>query len=244
MRCTFGAERIVVTGGTRGIGAKIVSDLNASGANVIATGTDIENLPEGFRIEGVTYENLDLSSRDSIDEFVKRISKYGKLGGLINNAGINTINPIDQIVEKDWDEILKVNLTGPFLLVKGLVPLMRNNGGGKIVNVASIFGSITKEKRGAYTSSKAGLIGFTKTASVDFAPDCILVNSISPGFIATELTERVLGKEGIETLCAQVPMKRLGQPEEISKVVLFLCSEQNTFLTGQNIIVDGGFVNI
>ena len=139
---------------------------------------------------------------------------------------------------------MHINAKAPFMISKAVTKGMKARRYGRIVNIASIFGHCTKEKRSCYTTSKFALIGMSKTLAVEMAPYSVLVNSVSPGFTATELTTRVLGTEGIAEMCKQVPMKRMAMPDEISKVVLFLCSEHNTYLTGQNIIVDGGFVNV
>jgi 3-oxoacyl-[acyl-carrier protein] reductase len=119
---------------------------------------------------------------------------------------------------------------------------MIKNQYGRIINISSIFGEVSKEKRSNYSSSKAGLIGQTQAIALDLAPHGILVNSVGPGFIGTDLTKKVLGEKGIKEMTSQVPLGRLGEPKEISTIVLFLASSQNSFITGQNIIADGGFL--
>ena len=118
---------------------------------------------------------------------------------------------------------------------------MKKNKYGRIVNIASIFGVISREKRAAYSSTKSGLIGLTKATAHDLAKDNILVNSISPGFINTELTKNILGEKSMKEISSSIPLKRLGDPDEIAKLVLFLTSDQNTYITGENIIIDGGY---
>ena len=139
---------------------------------------------------------------------------------------------------------MRVNTQAPFMMAQSLISGMKENGYGRIVNVSSIFGHCTKEKRMAYTTSKFALVGMTKTMAVELAQHNILVNSVAPGFTETELTTKILGEKGIEEMSSKVHMKRMETPKEISNVVLFLASEENTYLTGQNIIVDGGFVNV
>ena len=156
---------------------------------------------------------------------------------------INKVDLIQDIEEKDWDWIQNVNTRGPFLLISKIAEKMKNQGFGKIVNIASIFGSISKSKRAAYSTSKWGLIGLTKAVALDLAPYNILVNSVSPGFIDTELTRKILDYKEIEELKDTIPQKRLGEVEEIAKIVLFLSSDLNSYITGQNIIIDGGFTS-
>ena len=131
--------------------------------------------------------------------------------------------------------------SGPFVLTREISKIMKKNKYGRIVNIASIFGVISREKRAAYSSTKSGLIGLTKATAHDLAKDNILVNSISPGFIDTELTKNILGEKSMKEISSSIPLKRLGDPDEIAKLVLFLTSDQNTYITGENIIIDGGY---
>ncbi|MCB0482446.1 MAG: SDR family oxidoreductase [Flavobacteriales bacterium] len=243
MQIDFAGKNVVVTGGSRGIGEAISRAFVEVNANVICTST--QEAKKQRSNDGIIYLPLNLSEEKSLAKFFDSVdSEFNKVDILINNAGINKINRIDEISIKDWKAIIDVNLSGPFKMIHHFSKNMISRKYGKIVNIASIFGSITKEKRAAYTSSKAGLIGLTKTCAVDLAPFNILVNSVSPGFINTELTRTILSPAGIEELVSLVPMKRLGEVEEIARLVLFLSSDLNTFITGQNITIDGGFVNI
>ena len=139
---------------------------------------------------------------------------------------------------------MHVNVKAPFIISQAVCKKMKKNQYGRVVNISSIFGHCTKEKRSCYTTSKFALAGMTKTFAVEMAPHKVLVNSVAPGFTMTELTKNILGKDGMKQIALEVPMRRLAHPSEISRVVLFLASEFNTYLTGQNIIVDGGFVNV
>lgn len=243
MQIDFAGKNVVVTGGSRGIGEAISRAFVEVNANVICTST--QEAKKQRSNDGIIYLPLNLSEEKSLAKFFDSVdAEFNKVDILINNAGINKINRIDEISIKDWKAIIDVNLSGPFKMIHHFSKNMISRKYGKIVNIASIFGSITKEKRAAYTSSKAGLIGLTKTCAVDLAPFNILVNSVSPGFINTELTRTILSPAGIEELVSLVPMKRLGEVEEIARLVLFLSSDLNTFITGQNITIDGGFVNI
>lgn len=242
----FTDKTIIITGGTRGIGAAIVSLFCNAGAKVVVTGTkDINELKHDFiqDINNVQYYQLDYSSDKSIKEFIHLVNKLKSIDILINNAGVNKIESISDISVNDWDWINAVNLRGPFLLTKAVSETMKNQNYGKIINIASIFSIVSKEKRAAYSSTKWGLIGFTKAVALDLAPFNVQVNAVSPGFVDTDLTRKILGIKKMKQLCESIPQRRLAQPDEIAKLVLFLSSDQNTYITGQNIIVDGGFTS-
>ena len=227
MNLDFKNKTVLVTGATRGIGKCISDDFESLGADVISFPSSI----------------YDLTNRKELYDFIEYIEAL-RVDICINNAGINKINYIEDVLEEEYDKIMHINAKAPFMISQAVSKTMKVREYGRIVNIASIFGHCTKEKRSCYTTSKFALVGMTKTLAVEMAPYNVLVNSVSPGFTATELTTRVLGKKGIAEMCKQVPMKRMAAPDEISKVVLFLSSEYNTYLTGQNIIVDGGFVNV
>ena len=248
MQIDFQNKTIVITGGTRGIGAAMVEAFLATGAKVYATGTNREGLKElnesaRSKSRMVEYLHLDFLSPDSVNEFLATLSKLERIDVLVNNAGVNKINSIENVAEEDWAWINVVNLRGPFLVTRPLAQRMKEQKSGRIINISSIFGVVSKEKRAAYSTTKWGLIGFTKAVALDLAPYNILVNAVSPGFVDTELTRQILGNEGIKKLITQIPQQRLADCEEIAKTVLFLASEHNTYITGQNIIVDGGFTS-
>jgi len=244
MKIDFSNKTIIVTGGTRGIGNAIANLFNRLNGNVIATGTDkkeIKNLNESSTSGEIKYFHLDYNMKQSVELFLKYLSEHKYIDVLINNAGINKINSIDVIKENEWDTINNVNLRGPFLLTKKMAYIMKNQKFGKIVNIASIFSVVSKAKRAVYSTTKWGMVGFTKAVALDLAPYNILVNSVSPGFVDTELTKEVLGEQGIKKVVKSIPQNRLATPEEVAKIVVFLSSDNNSYLTGQNIIVDGGF---
>lgn len=242
MYIDFTGKTALVTGGTRGIGKSIVAILIDTGCTVIYTGT--QKKPE-LPIENASYKQLDLSDKKSIDQFIKNVlNNTKKIDILINNAGINIIESIDELNEENWQKILDVNLTGPMLLTREISKKMKkNNKGGKILNISSIFGCVSKAKRNSYSASKFGLIGLTRSSSLDLAPHNILVNAICPGFTSTELTMSILSKEEIKKLSKQIPMGRFAEVEEIAKVAVFLCSDLNSYITGQTLVVDGGFIS-
>ena len=249
MTLSFDSKVVLVTGGTRGIGKQIVDDLHSLGAQVLITGTQLVEITElnnkaiqkGERKE---YFTLDLLDSNSLDVFIESISKYKKIDGLVNNAGINRLNYIQDSTLNDWKEMLDVNLTAPYRLIKSISPIMMNNKFGRIVNIASIFGVISKEKRAIYSATKFGIHGLTVGCSNDLARHNILVNSVSPGFVLTDLTKKNLTSMEVNSLSSQIPIQRMADTTDISNVVIFLLSNLNKYLTGQNIVVDGGFTNV
>ena len=246
MHLTFTNKTVIITGGTRGIGAAMVRVFCDAGANVVVTGTKktgVKSLGVPYSQNNIQYHQLDYSSDESVIKFIHSVKKLDSVDILINNAGVNKIESITEISEDDWDWINAVNLRGPFLLTQAVSEKMKKQKSGKIINIASIFGIVSKENRAAYSSTKWGLIGFTKAVALDLASFNVQVNAVSPGFVNTDLTRRILGPENLKQLVKTIPQGRLAQPEEIAKVVLFLCSNQNTYITGQNIVVDGGFIS-
>ena len=242
----FTDKTIIITGGTRGIGAAMVSAFSGAEANVIITGTKepgAVNLDLIKSNRSIQYHQLDFSSDESVKNFIHTVNELNKIDVLINNAGVNKIDTISEISVDDWDWINTVNLRGPFLLTQSVIETMKKQNSGKIINIASIFGVVSKEKRAAYSSAKWGLIGFTKAVALEMASFNVQVNAVSPGFVDTELTRRILGPENMKRLVKTIPQGRLANPDEIANVVLFLCSDLNTYITGENIVVDGGFTS-
>jgi 3-oxoacyl-[acyl-carrier protein] reductase len=247
MKFIFKNQTIIITGATRGIGQQIAKDLNELNGNLILTGTDknqIEKLNELNRSPRIKYKHLDFLDDDSTNKFLNYISRLEKIDVLINNAAINRLNSIQKSIIKDWDDMIGVNLTGAFKIIRSISPIMIKNKYGRILNVSSIFGSISKEKRVIYSATKSGLNGITKGISNDLSKHDILCNSISPGFVKTELTFKNLTKNEIVALESQIPIGRLAEPSDISKTSIYLVSNLNKYITGQNIIVDGGYTNI
>jgi 3-oxoacyl-[acyl-carrier protein] reductase len=239
-------ETIIVTGGTKGIGAAIVKLLKVQDVRIIATGTQknqITKLNQGKKDNNIEYIHLDFREVDSVNKMIERINNEDRIKALISNAGVNKIDYIYDIREEDWDYLMTVNLKGIFLLTKTVSKKMKKQKSGQILNISSIFGVVSKAKRASYSTTKFGLIGFTKGLALDLAPYNILVNALSPGFVLTELTKSILTEDEMSRLSKDVPLQRFAQPEEIAKCVAFLISDDNTYITGQNIIIDGGFVS-
>lgn len=232
----YTGKTAIVTGASKGIGKAIAAMLSEKGCRVIGTNTDGRN--GDLDIE---MKTLDLQSSSSISTFCRNIGQSNTVDILVNNAGINIIESIETISFENWDKVISTNLTGPMKLVNGLLPSMKQSKSGRIVNLSSIWGVIAKEKRNAYAAAKTGLIGLTRTLALDLAKYGILVNAVCPGFTLTELTRRSLSDEEMNALKSQIPLKRMAETNEIANAVCFLSSELNTYITGQALIIDGGF---
>ncbi|MCA6439607.1 MAG: SDR family oxidoreductase [Chitinophagaceae bacterium] len=249
MKLDFAGKTILITGATRGIGKQIAEDLLGLGADLLLTGTNkeqIEDLNLESEKKGLSqkYFCVDLTQESSLSEFIDQIKDIEQIHGLVNNAGINKLNSIQNALDHDWDQMLQVNLSSPFRLIKAVSAKMINQQYGRIVNIGSIFSKISKERRSVYSATKFGLDGLTVGASNDLAQYNILVNTLSPGFVLTDLTRKNLSESEMKELAEKVPAKRLAQVSDISNVAVFLLSSFNQYLTGQNIVVDGGFTNI
>jgi len=216
-------RKALVTGGSRGIGAAIAAELTKHGFEVWTPG----------RAE------LDLSQAASIDSFVA--AHPADVDVLVNNAGINIIKPIPAVDAATWSQMQQVNLSAPLRLMQWAMPFMQRQRWGRILNVSSILSLVTREGRATYSMTKAALNSLTRTAAVEFGQDGVLVNALCPGYVDTELTHRNNSPERLEQIKATIPMRRMAEPVELARVAAFLCSEENGYLTGQTIVVDGGF---
>lgn len=239
-------RRILITGGTRGIGAAMAETFAEEGAELLLTGTDAATVralnraaPEGYR-----YLCADFSDRHSLNAFLAEIDALDRLDVCINNAGINIIRTIEDTVDEDFDRLTDINYRAPYLICRAAARLMKRQGGGRIVNIASIWSVVTRAGRSQYSASKAGLAGMTRAIATDLAPYGVTVNCVSPGFTLTDLTRQSLSDEEMDDLCRHIPLGRMAVPAEIAHVVRFLASPESSYLTGQNIVVDGGFSHV
>lgn len=217
-------KTVLLTGGSRGIGREIK---NVLGKN--------------YKVISPTRKELDLLDDNSINLFIEKCKKE-KINIIINNAGINQPQWIGELTDQNIRDTIQINLTAPIKIIRGLVKGMKKDKWGRIVNIASIFGVIARGKQAMYSSTKHGIIGLTKALALELASDNILVNSISPGFTDTDLV-RINPPEKIKALEKEIPLKRLAKTKEIADLVAFLISDKNTYITGENIVIDGGFIN-
>ena len=217
-------KKALVTGGSRGIGKAVASLLNE----------------KGYSVDAPSHKELDLSNYDSIEAFCDQ-HKDITYDILINDAGINDINDIDKISEEELLRMMNVNLIAPIRLIRGVVNNMKKQKYGRIVNVGSIWGLAGKPGRTVYAATKHGIHGITQTLSVELAPYNILINTVCPGFTLTELTYKNNTKEQIAEISNYIPLGRMAEPEEQAGFICYLASSENTYITGQQIAVDGGY---
>lgn len=229
-------KRILITGATRGIGAAIAQKYKAEGHYVIGTGSQFCETPEYLD----EYFGCDLSSNSVLDD-EQDVVLYQEVDVLINCAGINIIDNFCDIKLEDFQRVHQVNVVAPFRLCQMVLPYMALRGWGRIVNISSVWGKISRQGRASYSASKFALDGMTVALANEYASQGILANSVAPGFIDTEMTQRNLGPAGIAAMLANVPIGRLATVSEVAEFVYWLGSEQNTYISGQNLAIDGGF---
>jgi NAD(P)-dependent dehydrogenase (short-subunit alcohol dehydrogenase family) len=230
---------VLITGGTRGIGYAVANAFLEEEAEVHVTGTNID----GKGPQGSSYHSCDFMHNDSLENLCSSIKESG-INILINNAGINKIGAFADLNPEDFLRIQQVNLYSAFRLIQAVLPRMTSQRWGRIVNITSIFSIVGKEFRAPYSASKFGMDGMTASLAAEVAESGVLVNSVAPGFIDTELTRKVLGEQGMQEMATKVPIRRMGNPEEVASLVLWLASNENTFVSGQNIAIDGGFSRV
>ena len=218
------SEKIaLVTGASRGIGKAIAEQLERDGVKLL--------LP--------TRKELDLLSNDSIDVYLESLRQQVDI--LVNNAGINRLGDFNAIKDSDLLDTIQINLVAPVRLTRGVIPGMIKRKYGRIVNISSIWSLISRPGRLTYSVSKSGLNAFTRSLAVEVAAYNILVNTVAPGYVNTELTRQNNTERELQNIRKMIPILRLAEPEEIACLVAFLCSEKNTYLTGQCLIIDGGY---
>ena len=232
-------KRALVTGGTGGIGRAIVERFVTSGAEVTYTGAS----PNSGALEIGEFRYVDLLDRSDVSDFIG-VTCNERFDILVNCAGINRISPFSVISDDDFDQVLEINLRAPMALSRALVPQMVERGWGRIINVGSIFGVISRESRATYSASKFGLDGLSSGLAAEVARHGVLVNTIAPGFVDTELTRSVLGPDGIRDVEMTIPVGRLAHPSKIAELAMWLASERNTYVSGQTVVIDGGYVRI
>ena len=213
----------LVTGGSRGIGRAVVRTFEARGARVIAP----------------TRSELDLLRPGQVETYLGALRT--PIDILVNNAGINPLGTALDAADEDIEQAMQVNLLAPMSLARGVAPGMVERGWGRIVNVSSIWGTVSKPGRFAYSVAKTGMNGLTRSLAVELGPRGVLVNSVSPGFVGTELTYQNNSPDALAQVADELPLRRLADPSEIAELIAFLASAANTFVTGQVILADGGY---
>ncbi|PGY10809.1 3-oxoacyl-[acyl-carrier-protein] reductase [Bacillus sp. AFS031507] len=238
----------LVTGASRGIGREIALELARQGANVAVnfSGSEAKANEVVDEIKALGREafavKCDVSNSGEVAEMVKgTIDRFGKLDILVNNAGITRDNLLMRMKEEEWDDVININLKGVFLCTKAVTRQMMKQRVGRIINVASVVGVSGNPGQANYVAAKAGVIGLTKTSAKELASRNITVNAIAPGFITTDMTDK-LPEEVKTEMLKQIPLARLGEPKDIAKMTAFIASDDSSYITGQTLHINGGMV--
>ncbi|WP_053366161.1 3-oxoacyl-[acyl-carrier-protein] reductase [Bacillus sp. FJAT-27245] len=238
----------LVTGASRGIGREIALELARQGANVVINyaGSEAKANEAAEEIKALGRDAFaiqgDVSNPDAVAAMVKETTeRFGSLDILVNNAGITRDNLLMRMKESEWDDVININLKGVFLCTKAVTRQMMKQRSGRIINIASIVGVSGNPGQANYVAAKAGVIGLTKTAAKELSSRNITVNAIAPGFITTDMTDKLTEEVKAEML-KQIPLARFGEPSDIAKAVVFLASEDSSYMTGQTLHIDGGMV--
>lgn len=238
----------LITGATRGIGKQIAITLSKQNYDIVINyrtqNDELENIIKEIELNNAKCLAVkgDISNFEDCENIVKQIiDKFGKIDVLVNNAGITKDMLLMRMKKEDFESVINVNLIGTFNVTKNVIPYMMKAHFGRIINISSVVGVIGNAGQTNYAASKAGIIGFTKSLAKEVASRNILVNAIAPGFIETDMTN-ILKDEIKESITNQIPLKKMGSPEDVANVVKFLVSDDSAYVTGQVINVDGGMV--
>lgn len=239
----------LVSGASRGIGRAMAEGLAGAGSDLVITGRKMETLlPVAQQITNETDRKVipiqsDVGNLDEINSLVEQtVKSFNRIDVLVNNAGVNVRNPALEFSEEDWDFVTDVNLKGAFFLAKACGHVMKQHGGGKVINTLSLTSAIGLPTSVAYTAAKGGLLQLTKLLAVEWAEHNIQVNGIAPGFIRTEMTAPAREDSRNEWILNRTPADRWGEPEDLAGLTIFFASNASDFVTGQMVFVDGGFM--
>ncbi len=235
-------KNIIVTGASGGIGNSIVEKLSTSGANILASGTKIDKLDQlKNKFKNVKILKFDISQSDKIEEFIENATTElgGNLDCIINNAGVTQDNLAIRMTFEEWKKVIDINLTSTFLMSKFAIKKMLKNKKGKIINITSVVGHTGNLGQANYTASKAGIVAMSKSLAIEYAKKNININCISPGFIKTEMTNKI-DEKFKDIIISKIPSARLGEPEDIANAVLFLTSSHSDYINGETLHVNGG----
>ena len=238
---SFKNKNILITGASGGIGNELVKKYLSLGGNVMGTGTNAEKLDLLKKnYPSVKVKKFDIADHSRIEEFIENVTlELGGLDILINNAGTNVDNLSLRMKDEEWKKVIDINLTSTFLLSKYAIKKMLKNKFGRVVNITSVVGHTGNLGQSNYAASKAGIIGMSKSLAIEYAKKNININCVSPGFIKTEMTEKI-SEEFKKTLISKIPAGNLGTGEDVSNCVAFLASEMANYINGETIHVNGG----
>jgi len=239
----------LVTGGNKGLGKAMARGLAEAGADVVIASRHEEELKSALEeiLAGTgrrgAYRVADVSVRDDVKKLAHfALEKMGRIDILVNNAGMNAPQAIDAITDETWDRVLEVNLSSVMALTRELVPQMKERRWGRVVHISSVMGQVSKEKRNVYSATKAALIGLARANALDLGPFGITVNCIAPGPFLTDMPMSVLSDAEKQVFADRTALGRWAQPRELVGPILMLCSEAGSYVTGQTIFVDGGYL--
>ena len=234
-------KKVLITGATGGIGNSIVEKMYELGASIIATGTNEEKLKNlSNKYKNIQVEKFNLEDHKNVEEFINKVdTKLDGLEILVNNAGITLDNLSIRLTEENWKKVININLTSSFLMCKYAIKKMLKKKYGKIINITSIVGHTGNLGQANYSASKSGIIAFSKSLALEYAKKNINVNCVSPGFIKTDMTDKI-SDEFKKNLIEKIPSGKLGTGEDVSNCVVFLASEMSNYINGETIHVNGG----